>query len=708
MTFVNLSLLAGAAFIAVPIVLHLIMRQQPRQLEFPALRFLKLRRESNTRRLRLRHLLLLLLRVGAICLLALALARPSLRGSSALAGQESPVAAVLIFDTSPRMEYRHQNQTRLEVAQQMGLWLLKQLPRESEIAVMDAHVGLPAFAVDAGAAQQRLERLRPTPVAQPLPTLLQNALELLKPVEHLPREIYIFTDLAQSAWQTPNAERLRAQLAELEEVGLYLIDVGVESPRDFALGETRLSRQLLAAESELTVSTVLGRLGPGERRTVELFLLDELGQPRKRGQQSVEVSEDSAAALEFRLSALDPGTHQGYLRLAGEDALKWDDIRFFTVEVRPAWQVLVAADEPANAVFFSEAISPAAFRESGQARFEVTVIDTDNLAEQRFTEYAAVCLLDPGPLAEQVWDRLAEYVQDGGAVALFLGRNAQLDAFNDPAAQALLPGKLVRQWRATTYLAPNDLQHPLLANFRQVEQVPWSAFPVFRYWQLDDFAPGVNTILPYANGVPAVLERPLGAGRVLTMTTPVSDPANVRGQPPWNVLPTGSEPWPFVMLSNEMLLYLVGSGQDQLNYLAGDTAVLRTDPSLRTGTVALTLPDGQLIRQTVDPEQNSIVVTATDTPGNYRLQAGGTVGGLDRGFSVNLPPSVSQLQRVAPEELKELLGEDRFRIARRRDQIERVQGLGRVGEELFPYLIMATALILGLEQVLANRFYRRR
>src|SRR4051812_5612611 len=77
MAFVNLSLLAGGAFVAIPVVLHLIMRQRPKQLVFPALRFIQQRRLANQRRLQLRHWLLLLLRCGAIGLLAVALARPS-------------------------------------------------------------------------------------------------------------------------------------------------------------------------------------------------------------------------------------------------------------------------------------------------------------------------------------------------------------------------------------------------------------------------------------------------------------------------------------------------------------------------------------------------------------------------------------------------------------------------------------------------------
>src|SRR5437763_12115762 len=77
MAFVNLSLLLGGAFVAIPVVLHLIMRQRPKQLIFPALRFVRERRLANQRRLQLRHWMLLALRCGGVGLLALALARPS-------------------------------------------------------------------------------------------------------------------------------------------------------------------------------------------------------------------------------------------------------------------------------------------------------------------------------------------------------------------------------------------------------------------------------------------------------------------------------------------------------------------------------------------------------------------------------------------------------------------------------------------------------
>src|SRR6185503_17997354 len=100
MGFVTPALLAGAALIAVPVVLHLIMRRESQLLKFPALRFVQQRRMVNQHRLRLRQFLLLALRCAIIALLAFALARPTLRGAGSAGKDGAAVATALVFDDS--------------------------------------------------------------------------------------------------------------------------------------------------------------------------------------------------------------------------------------------------------------------------------------------------------------------------------------------------------------------------------------------------------------------------------------------------------------------------------------------------------------------------------------------------------------------------------------------------------------------------------
>jgi len=708
MTFVNFSLLGGIALVALPIVLHLIMRRKPKLLEFPALRFVRKRHDVNQRRLRLRHLLLLLLRSGAIALLAAALARPSVKLGGVLGSQEAPVAAALVFDTAARMEYRHENRTRLQAARQLGQWLLGRLPPHSEVAVLDTRPGsAAAFQVDRSAAKERIERLETVANSQPLTETLQKALQLLAKSELPHKEAYVFTDLSRAAWSDQSADGLQDLVTDVPAVTVYLLDVGVEDPTNYALGELRLSAQVLSSRSSLAVETQLRRSGPQGPCTVELLLEDDQGNQQKRSEESFTLSPSESRQVAFRVGSLGLGTHQGQMRVVGQDALPADDVRYFTVEVRPAWPILVAAPKPAQryALFLTEALAPTVFRKRGQARFDCRVIELGELSKETLSDYAAVCLLDPTPLEPAVWQKLGDWVSDGGGLAIFLGRNAGGDvpSFNAPVAQELLPGKLLRQARrpgGDLYLAPRDYQHPVLSAFRSGGGgVPWLGFPVFRYWEFD--APS-GAVIPFSDGRPALLESSLGAGRVLTMATPVSDDPNHN---PWNLLPVG-ESWPFLILANQVILYLVGSSEEQLNYFAAETAVLRLDAAERRRNYLLTTPAGLKFSLAADLRRHVLVVTSTDQVGNYRVQAGGRESGVDRGFSVNFSPPQTQLEQLPEKELAELFGPLKYRLARTKNEIERDISTARTGRELFGPLILLVAVLLAFEHLVANRFYR--
>jgi len=710
MTFLNVSLLAGTALIAVPIILHLIMRRKPRLLEFPALRFVQKKHDTNQRKLRLRHLLLLLLRIGAIALLAFALARPRVQFGGALGSQEAPIAAALIFDAAPRMEYLRKNQTRLQAAKEMGLWLVAQLPQESEIAVLDTRQGAGAFQIDRSAARHGIERLETVPNSQSLTSAVDEALRLLKE-NPLPRkEIYVFTDLSRVAWPFAQVSQLRESLKKLPGVGIYVIDVGVPDPVDYSLGDPHLSAEVLSNGSPLTIQTELACLGASDQRTVELYLIDAGGNPQNRSAETVTVAPGEAQQIEFSLASLGLGVHQGFLQIIGQDALAADDTRFFSVEMKPPWRILIAAPKPADSysIFLTEALAPSVFRKRGQARFDCEIVNLENLSQKNLSDYAAVFLLDPTPLEPALWQKLSDYAADGHGVAIFLGRNARsTDFFNTPQAQELLAGNLLRQARrpeGDLFLSPRDLQHPILAPFRAISgSVPWDRSPVFRYWELDKPHPGVGVVLPFSDGRPAVLERPIGSGRALTVTTPISDRPN---QNPWNLLPVSDEAWPFLILVNQMASYLVGSGNEQLNYFAGQTAVLNLDPETQRTNYLLTGPGNVSVPISADPQRHRLVITAAELPGNYRVLSGGRESGFDRPLSVNLAPEQTQLERLDKNELAQIFAPNKIRIAQTKQQIDRDISMGRVGRELFPPLILAVAVFLALESLLANRFYR--
>jgi hypothetical protein len=99
-------------------------------------------------------------------------------------------------------------------------------------------------------------------------------------------------------------------------------------------------------------------------------------------------------------------------------------------------------------------------------------------------------------------------------------------------------------------------------------------------------------------------------------------------------------------------------------------------------------------------------VSISDALGNYRLTAGGRSQRLDRGFSVNAPPQVSELKRLDPEAIVAAFPKDRVQLAANLESVEKYVNIGRRGRELYAWAIGLVALVWSAEHVLANRFYK--
>jgi hypothetical protein len=704
MGFLTPALLGGIALIAIPIALHLVMRRQPRMHTFPALRFVKARRESNRRRMQLRHWLLLAMRCLLIAILAAALARPTLKGAGLRGKEGAPLAIAMVLDNSLRMQYAHQNRTRLEAASEVADALVGKLPEESLVAVSDLGRAVSGFAPDLSAAASRVKNVRTLASSRPLPDAVVDAIQLVAEQSQRRQEVFVFTDLAQAAWPEQGRQAVADALAEHVDVRLYLVDCGVESPRNAALGELQPRRVVLRPGEPLRIEAPLSSNLGGDSALVELHLQRADGEPEKRGERIAELDAKGSARVAFEAADLPLGTHQGSVRLVAADPLMMDNTRYFTIEVRPPARVLLLAENADAALFVRQALDPTA--EGGFSRFQCDVHSFAEADAAELDDYQAVLLLDPPDLNEATWNRLWEYAASGGGVGVFLGHNAvgRVDSFNSEAAARLMPGKLKRVSRAETYLRPRRLDHPALAGLKRYDEaIPWQACRVFRYWQFGDAPADAYVAAGMANDDPAIITRAAGRGRLIVVTTPFSDPLRPEGREPWNILP--AQAWPFVALCDQLVGYLGQDADERLNYLAGETAQIVLPARDRAPNFVLRMPDGQAGSRISTTGDRELTVGVTEMLGNYRLTAGGQSQRLDRGFSVNAAAEFSDLARLDPEVLLATLPADRTQLIEAPDKVEQHVNIGRKGRELYAWAIALVVLVWSTEHVLANRFY---
>ena len=700
-------LLGGAVLVAVPIVLHLVMRRQPKRLEFPALQFVRQRRAANRRKFNLRHLMLLALRCVLIAGLAFALARPTFKGSGLRGKEGAPLAVAVVLDNSVRMQYVFQNQTRQQQAKEMAGWLIDQLPEDTEVAVLDRSRAATGFVVDLGTAEARVRNLTSENNPRPLEDAIREAIQLVAEREERRQEVFLFSDMSVEALSDETLQTVQELLAEAPDVRLYLVDVGAEEASNQSLEPLELSATMLRPGEPLRVEAPVQLTGLAEAPLLEIYLQTVEQEPVKRGQQIVEVDAEGRGRAVFELGDLPEGTHQGMVKFAAGDPLEVDNARYFTVEVRSAAKVLLLGERKRDALFLREALSPSLVSNQADVRFESTTELYSKVATIEFSQYDAICLLDPPPLSEELWNALADYADQGGGVGIFLGHRARPSHFNEAAAQQLLPGKLKRKSRHQTYLRPRQLNHPAMAGLRSyAEQIPWQLYPVLEYWEFEELAGDTYVVAAFDNSKPALVEQSVGQGRVLTFATSVSDPLEIANRDPWNLLPTGPEPWPFVAVSNFWVGYLSLSEDPTTDYFAGETVSLRLSPRQQVSSFVLHQPDGESMRRALPPGEDTIRISTTESLGNYRVASGGESRQLDRGFSVNVSPTMSELTRVAPDVLAEALPKKQVKQARSLDDVQRYVDIGRTGRSLFPWAITLVALVWGAEHMLGNRFYR--
>lgn len=244
------------------------------------------------------------------------------------------------------------------------------------------------------------------------------------------------------------------------------------------------------------------------------------------------------------------------------------------------------------------------------------------------------------------------------------------------------------------------------------------------------------------------------AGSVLIVTTSMSDATS--DPMAWNFVPTSDAAWVFLVLMNQMATVSGNAGDaNSWNVVSGEGVTLRpestapndshanggaegtppvgtsvvgssarnkdsSEPQTTFSSCVLTSPDGTFLELPLQTGRAQLFFADAVQPGNWLVRAGGEQNGYRSGFSVNLSPNATRLERLSATTLESRLGKMPWMF------IESIETEGwsegttetanngntatsassRWNGDLFPWAIFLVAFCFAAETVLANRFYR--
>ena len=309
MNFLAPIFLVFIAAAAVPLLVHLLRRRMDVRVDFPAARYLARAERENSRRLRLRNLLLMLLRVAAVIFIAAAAARPV--GKLAGTGH-APTALAFVLDNTLSTSAIRDGRAVLEHLKDAARTAIAAASPSDQLWLITADGQVTGG--NAGTLQAALDRVQPLAGAGAPREAIVRAAAMLGASPLGERRLGVLTDGQATSW------------TEITEVGLPDTPVMLLAPR-FAPTANRAVTFAEARPARWTPRGEVVARVTSEDSTSYRVLLGERTLARGTASPGEEIL--------VRAAPPERGWLAGTVELQ-PDELRGDDVRHFAVSVGQA------------------------------------------------------------------------------------------------------------------------------------------------------------------------------------------------------------------------------------------------------------------------------------------------------------------------------------------------------------------------------------
>src|SRR5438105_2740360 len=200
--FTNLPMLAGLGALALPILIHLLLKRKKQRLRFSTLQFFLRHDEHSSQRRKLRNLLLLAVRLLLLAVLVTAFARPFLPENGAAGAAQKRRLAIVVVDRSASMRGSDAGSPRWPRAQEAMQKILAELTPNDRAAFISCstHSEVLAGAGPSEGVMRLLKDLQPGYGTANLGEGVQLAGKIISSAgADAASTIYVISDLQMSA-----------------------------------------------------------------------------------------------------------------------------------------------------------------------------------------------------------------------------------------------------------------------------------------------------------------------------------------------------------------------------------------------------------------------------------------------------------------------------------------------------------------------------
>lgn len=573
-------LLAGAAAIAAPIIIHLLSKRKFRILDWAAMDFLLEAERKNRRRVRLENFLILLLRCLALALIAALAARPfyQLQSAAQAAGEGAGFERVFLLDDSASMQaLGDDRQLVFDAAKNSLAKFIEDLsqsnPGDRITVVTTSNPETPLYnarfmkstsgdASEDGVAEMSaaIKALEPTDRVAEFDKALLAVEKLLRADSgQINRVVYVISDFRKRDWAAKTgaeADRGAVQLVKKRlaphALSVQLCDVGGNKDDNLIVSNVRIlddAEQPNAWVVGVPATVVVGVKNAG-RETVEdvdVELAAGDAGTQRVSIEEIKAGEEQPATFKVSFAADGDAETKGtnlLVRASIErpDVLRLDNDRLVAGRVSPGVRVLIVDGDQGEDVrdseryFLNMVLAPAGLRTRFKVDWASDSQFEDGLALDQY-DWIFLCNLYRVP--EEQIANLDKWVRGGGGLVFALGNRIDEQFYNEKLyndGTGLMAARLDgrqgdEEEQAWASLAIDARDHPMWTYLSQSKDArPELGTKVFQWWRMEvpkeqaDKSTIVTARITdpdVAGGTPAIVEKALGLGRATTVAIPL-------------------------------------------------------------------------------------------------------------------------------------------------------------------------------------------
>ncbi|MFZ4592342.1 MAG: BatA domain-containing protein, partial [Ignavibacteria bacterium] len=400
------TILIALAAVAIPILLHLLNLQKVQKLEFSTLMFLKEIQKSRFRRIRIKHLLLLIVRIFIIVFLVLAFADPLITGYSSK-GSNTRKLGIIYLDSSFSMLSKNDSVTLYDKSKVIANQLSQYFTSSDEVITLTTTV-------------QSDTTPEKTFIKSNFNSILHKTNEILQSKNYNTSEVFIVSDLQKVNYHNN-------QYIPNDNTHFYFIDAANDQYQNVSVSNIIVNTKLPEPSRPVKISVVVRNFNESllANQKLNVYLNDQ-----KVDEKFFDISPREIKKIEVSFKPQGKGIQTIKAELVSDnkafDAFKEDNIFFRKIYIPERINIgLVSKD--AGSTRFIKAVFDAENKSNPESKVynysEVSSIENIN-------SFDVIYLCGLKEFSESDIANIQKYIISGKGVFIFPSENINIESYN--------------------------------------------------------------------------------------------------------------------------------------------------------------------------------------------------------------------------------------------------------------------------------------